>query len=157
MLNASQRLRSCLKQCDTSSLSAPALLLLPVAPGLHRLSRQQNQRQPPRSPDLLRVGQIEGTHARHDAPPSRSAKDPGPRSPWIRRLRSPPDQPGTKRRGPSLATAGPPRMQTLMCLSPPRLMLGAEESVFLVTAAIADKIKHIHFQKREQKSFFCLT
>ncbi len=40
-----------------------------------------------------------------------------------------------------------------MCLLPPCLTLGAEETVFLVTAAIADKIKHIHFQKREQKSF----
>ncbi len=34
-------------------------------------------------PDLLRVGEIEGAHARHNATPSRSAKDPGPRSPWI--------------------------------------------------------------------------
>ncbi len=31
------------------------------------------------------------------------------RSPWIRRLRNPPEQPGRKRRGPSLATAGAPR------------------------------------------------
>ncbi len=29
---------------------------------------------------------IEGAHARHNATPSRSTKDPGPRSPWIRRL-----------------------------------------------------------------------
>ncbi len=29
--------------------------------------------------------------------PSRSAKDPGPRSPWIRRLRNPPEHPGRKR------------------------------------------------------------
>ncbi len=36
LLNASQRLWSCLKRCDTSSLSAPAFLLLPVAPGLRR-------------------------------------------------------------------------------------------------------------------------
>ncbi len=54
-LNASRRLRSRLKRCDTSSLSAPALLLLPVAPGLRRLSRQLNQCQQPLSPDLLRA------------------------------------------------------------------------------------------------------
>ncbi len=69
-LNASRRLRSHLKRCDTSSLSAPALLLLPVAPGLCRLSRQLNHRQHPRSPYLLRVGEIEGAHARHNATPS---------------------------------------------------------------------------------------
>ncbi len=37
-----------------------------------------------------------------------------------------------------------------------RLTLGAEQSVFLVTAAIVDKIKHIHFQK-ESKHRFLLT
>ncbi len=31
-----------------------------------------------------------------------------PRSSWIRRLRNPPKQPGRKRKGPSLTTAGPP-------------------------------------------------
>ncbi len=115
-----------------SSLSAPSLLLLPIAPSLHRLSRQLNQRQPPLIPDLLRVGEIEGTHARHDTTPSRSAKYPGPRLPWFQRIRTPPDQPDRKRRGPSLATTGQPRKQPLMCLSPPRFILGAEESVFLV-------------------------
>ncbi len=35
LLNASQRLRSHLKRCNTSSLSAPALLLLPVTLGLY--------------------------------------------------------------------------------------------------------------------------
>ncbi len=100
---------------------------------------------------------------RWDATPSRSTKDPGPRLPWILRLRYPPDQPGRKRRGPSLTTVLPPRKQSLMCLSPPRVTLGAEESVFLIphrptivprclTAVIADKIKHT-FSKREQKSF----
>ncbi len=126
LLNASRRLRSRLRRCDTSSLNAPALPLLPVAPDLRRLSRQLNQHQPPRSPDLLRVGEIEGAHARHDATPSRSAKDPGPKSPWIRRLRNPPEQPGRKRRGPSLATSGQPRKQPVSCLSPPHLALGAE-------------------------------
>ncbi len=96
-----------------SSLNAPALPLLPVAPDLRRLSRQLNQRQPPRSLDLLRVDVIEGTHPQHDASPPRSTKDPGPRSPWIRGLRNPPEQPGRMRRGPSLATAGPPRKQPL--------------------------------------------
>ncbi len=52
----------------------------------------------PRPPDA---------HAWHDATLSRSAKDPCPRSYWFRRLRNPPEQPGRKRRGPSLATAGP--------------------------------------------------
>ncbi len=105
--------------CDTSSLSAPALPLLPVTPDLCRLSRQLNQRQPPWSPDLLRIGEIEVAHARHDATPSQSAKDPGPRSPCIRRLRNPPEQPGRKRRGPSHTTAGPPHKQPLLC-SPPQ-------------------------------------
>ncbi len=52
---------------------------------------------------------------------------PQPRSPWIKRFRSPSDQPGRKRRGLSLATAGPPRKQPLMCASP-HSELGAEES-----------------------------
>ncbi len=108
LLNTSRRLRSRLWRFNTSSLSAPALLLHPVAPDLRRLSRERNQHQPPLSTNLLRVGEIEGAHARHNATPFRSAKDPGPRSPWIRRLRNPPDQPGRKRRGPSLATAGSP-------------------------------------------------
>ncbi len=73
-------------------------------------------------------------------------------------LRNPPEQPGRKRRGLSLATAGPPIKQPLLCFSPPRLTLGAEESVFTdprgptiaprcPTAVIADKIKDI-FKKR---------
>ncbi len=86
LLNASRRLRSRLKRCDNSSLSAPALLLLPVTLGLRQLSRQLSQCQSPLSPNLLRVGEIEGAHARHDPTPSRSTKDPGPRSSWIRRL-----------------------------------------------------------------------
>ncbi len=53
---------------------------------------------------------------------------PQPRSPWIKRFRSPSDQPGRKRRGLSLATAGPPRKQPLMCASP-HSELGAEESL----------------------------
>ncbi len=66
-----------------------------------------------------------------NATPSRSIKDPGPRSPWIRRLRNPPEQPGSKMSCPSLATAGPPRKQPLLYLSPPCLAPGAEESVFV--------------------------
>ncbi len=65
--NASQRLGSRLKQCDTSSQNAPALLLLPAALNLRRLSRQLSQRQPLLTPDLIRIGRIEGVHARHDA------------------------------------------------------------------------------------------
>ncbi len=79
-LNASRRLRSHLKRCDSSSLNAPAPLLLPVTLNLCRLSRQPNQHQPPRSPDPLRVGEIEGAHGQEDATTFRSAKDPGPRS-----------------------------------------------------------------------------
>ncbi len=96
-----------------------------------------------------------------------------PRTPAQVRLGSgasevlPHDQPGRKRRGPSLATARPPRKQPLICRSPLRLKLGAEENVFLVphgptiapkcpTTVIANKIKHIHFQK-ESKSIFLPT
>ncbi len=86
---------------------------------------------------------------------------PGPRSPWIWRLRSLPDQPGRKRRGLNIATAGPSRKQSLMCFLLPRSVLGSEESVLLVphgptlapgrpTTVIADKIKHIHFQKESK-------
>ncbi len=164
LLNVSRRLRSRLKRCDTSSLNAPALLLLPVAPNLRQPSRQPNQRQPPRSPDLRRRGAIEGANARQDATTSLSAKDPGPRLPWIQCLRSLPDQPGRRRRGPSLATAGPHRKRPLMCLLPPRGMLGAEKNVFSVphwsataprcpTAVIADKIKHKLFQKESTLPF----
>ncbi len=139
-----------------ATLNAPALPLLLVAPDLRPLSRQLNNPLP-RSPDPLRVGEIEGEA-------SQSAKDPGPRSPWIRRLRNPPEQPGRKRRVPSLATAGPPCKQPLLCLSLPCLALGLEESVFMdpngptiaprcPIAVIADKIKHIHFQKESNNLF----
>ncbi len=39
-----------------------------------------------------------------------------------------------------------------MCCSSIILLYSGEESVFLVSAATAAQIKHIHFQKREQKS-----
>ncbi len=109
----------------------------------------------------------EGAHARHDATPSRNAKDLSPRSLWILRLRNPPEQPGRKKRGPSLATTGPPRKQPLLYLSPPRLTLSAEDRVFMdphgptivpscPIAVIADKIKNIHFQN-ESKDLFLPT
>ncbi len=155
-----QRLRSRLKRCDTSSRNAPVLLLL-VAPSLRRLSSLPSQHLPLPNPNLLRIGRIEGVPARQDATPSRSAKDPGPRSPWIRRLRSPPEHPGRKRRGSSLATAGPPRKQPLTCLLSPRSALGTALSVLLVphgptlapvhpTALIAEKIMHKHYQKESK-------
>ncbi len=158
--NASRRLRSRLKRCDTSSRNAPALLLLPVAPDLCRLSRQPNQCRPPLSLKLKKVDRIEGAHGQHNATPSRSTKDHGPRSPWIQRLRTPPDQSGRKRRDSSLATTGPPCIRPLMC-NP--LSAGCR-GVFLVphgptlapgclTAVIADKIKHIHFQKESKCPF----
>ncbi len=56
LLNASRKLRSHLRQCDTSSLNASALPLLLVTPDLRRLSRQLNQCQLPRSPELRRIG-----------------------------------------------------------------------------------------------------
>ncbi len=99
---------------------------------------------------------------RQDRGRSRSARcypkrqGPGLRSPWIRRLRSPPDQPGRKRRGQSLAIAGPPRKQPLMCLLSPRSALGAEKSVFFgsprahSSARASDKIKHMLFQKESK-------
>ncbi len=79
--NASRRLKSHLKRCDTSSRKAPALLLISVALYLRRLSKQLSQCQPLLSPDLIRINRIEGVHGRHNATPSRSANDPGPRSP----------------------------------------------------------------------------
>ncbi len=159
LLNASRRLRSHLRQCNTSSLNAPALTLLQVTPDLRRLSRQLNQRQAPRSPDLLKIGEIEGARARHNAAPSRSAKDPSPRSPWVWHLSNLPEQPGRKRRGPSLATTGPPSKQALLCLSAPHLELGAEEILFIhphgsaiaprcSTAVIADKKKQTDILKK---------
>ncbi len=137
-------------------------------PDLRRLSRQLNQCQPPRSPDLLRVSEIEGAHVRHDATPSRGAKDPGPRLPWIRHLRNPPEQPDRKRRGPSPVTAEPPRKQPLLCLSPSRLALGTKESVVhgssrahyraQVSNRCDSRQNKTHtFSKREQKSFFLPT
>ncbi len=54
-----------------------------------------------------------------------------PGSSWIRRLRNPPKQPGRKRKGPSLATAGPPRKQPLLCLLPPTI-----ENIFLPTISV---------------------
>ncbi len=113
--NASRRLRSRLKRCNIPSRNAPALLVLVVAPDLRRLT--------------LRGRQDRGrSHsARHYLFPKRHG--PQPRSPWIKRLGNPSDQPGRKRRGLSLATAGPPRKQPLMCLLSPHSALGAEESV----------------------------
>ncbi len=66
-----------------------------------------------------------------------------------------------KRRGPSLTTTGPHRKKSLMCVLSPRSALGAKESALLVphrptlapghpTAVIADKIKHIYFQKESK-------
>ncbi len=128
LLITSRRLRSRLS-CDTFSLSAAALPLLPVAQTCAQTAKPTPTT---RIPDLLSVGEIEGAHTWHDATPFRSAKDTGPRSPWIRRLRNPPGrQPGRKRRGPILATAGSPLKQPLLCLSPPHLALGAEKSVFM--------------------------
>ncbi len=95
------------------------------------------------------------------------APDLRPLSRQLNKRRNPPEQPGRKRRVPSLATAGPPRKQPLLCLSLPCLALGLEESVFMdphgptiaprcPIAVIADKIKHIHFQK-ESKNLFLPT
>ncbi len=68
-----------------------------------------------------------------------------------------------KEEGPGLATTGPPRKQPLLCLSPPRLTMGAEESVYGSSWAhysthVSDccdsgQNKTHTFSKREQKSF----
>ncbi len=111
-------------------------------------------------PDLLGVGEIEGAHARHNATPSRCAKEPGPRSSWIQHLRSPPDQPGRKRRGPSFATAGPSRKQPLVttlnagCRG--KYVFGSSRANY--SALVSDRCdsgqnKTHTFSKREQKSF----
>ncbi len=100
------------------------------------------------------------------------AAKPTPTTPWAR----PPEgwldrghsgsvqcYPFLKRQGPRPKIA----LDSAPCLSPPRLTLGAEETVFLVphgptiaqrclTAVISDKIKHIHFQK-ESKNIFLPT
>ncbi len=164
LLNVSRRLRSRLKRCDTSSLNAPALLLLPVAPNLCQLSRQPNQRQPPWSPDLRRRGAIEGANARKDATTSLSAKDPGPRLPWIQCLRILPDQPGRRRRDPSLATIGPHGKRPLIVsLATSRNAWCREKCVFGSSLArygtqVSDRCdsgqnKTQTFSKREHASF----
>ncbi len=160
--NASRRLRSRLRRCDTSFLNTPALPLLPVAPDLRRLSRQLNQCQPPQNPNLLRVGEIEGAHARHDATPSRSAKDPGLGSGTSEIFMN-----SQAERGGAQVLLPLDHPASSLSLFPSRLPLGAEESEFMdphgptivprcPTAVIADKIKHIHFQK-ESKNIFLPT
>ncbi len=126
------------------------------------MSTQQTAKPMPATPepDLLGVGEIEGAHARHNATPSRCAKEPGPRSSWIQRLRSPPDQPGRKRRGPSFATAGPPRKQPLVTMLNAgcrgKYVFGSSRANY--SALVSDRCdsgqnKTHTFSKREQKSF----
>ncbi len=122
---SSQAMRHFLPKCTSSSAGSSR-----PRPALTQQTAKPTQATP--EPNLQKVDGIEGAHTQHDATPSRSAKDHGPRSPWIQRLRSPPDQPGRKRRGPILATTGPPCKQPLMCFLSPRSALGAEESVLLV-------------------------
>ncbi len=165
LLNASRRLRSRLRWCDTSSLNAPALPLLPVAPDLRRLSRQLNKTptapepRPPkgrRDRGCSRLARCYPFPYRQ-GPRPKIALDPAPqKSSWIARQNEE-----------GLATAGPLRKQPLFCLSPPHLALGAEESVFMdphgptiaprcPAAVVADKMKHIDFQK-ESKNIFLPT
>ncbi|KAL0151921.1 hypothetical protein M9458_052773 [Cirrhinus mrigala] len=85
---------------------------------------------------------------------------------WIRRLRRRPDPGERKRRGQSLALAGPPPKRPLLNLQAPRSMPGAEGGVFCVKAVVntgsmclapiqtvavtANKIKHKHPQKESK-------
>ncbi len=73
-----------------------------------------------------------------------------------------------KEEGPESHYSWTTRKQSLLCLSPPRLVLGAEESVFMdphgptiaprcPTAVIVDKIKHKKRFQKESKNLFLLT
>ncbi len=138
------------------SLSAPALL--PASSRPRPVQTQQTAKPKPATPEPRPPEGHRGSRRypfpKHQGHRPKITLDPAPQKySWSARQ---------KKRGSSLGTAGPLRKQPLMCLSPPRLTLGAEESVFLVphgptiaprcpTAVIADKIKHIYFQK-ESKS-----
>lgn len=100
------------------------------------------------------------------ANPAPSAAQPAPKPEPRQRSRSArrypfPDLQDRKRRGQSLAAAGPPPKLPLLCLQAPRLVPGAEGNVFVVNtgpvqapkqpaAVIASKIKHKHFQKESK-------
>ncbi len=98
------------------------------------------------------------TFPKRQGPRPKIALDPAPqKSSWTARQ---------KEEVPESRYSWTTRKQSLLCLSPPRLALGAEESVFMdphgptiaprcPTAVIADKIKHKYFKKRA-KIFFCL-
>ncbi len=118
LLNASRRLGSRLS-CDTSSLSAPEL---------RRLSRQIINGQPPRSPDVLKGQQDRGCSRSARRYPFPKRQGPGPRSPWIRHLRNPPEQPG--RNSQSRYHWTTPQAASIVSLAA-RLVLGAKESVFM--------------------------
>ncbi len=119
------------------------------------LSRQPNQRQPP-----LR-GRQDRAHAQHDTASSQSTKDTGQDRLGFSASEVLLISQAERGGAPSLTPAGPPRKQPLMCLLSPCSALGAEQRVLLVphgpilapgcpTAKIAEKIKHIHFRKREK-------
>ncbi len=91
---------------------------------------------------------------KRQGPRSKIALDPAPQK-TSRTARQ-------KEEGPESRYRWTTRKHSLLCLSPPRLALGAEESVFMdphghtiaprcPTAVIADKIKQ-NISKREQKS-----
>ncbi len=124
------------------------------------------ERETPLSPDLIRIGRIESVHVWHDATPSRSTKDPGPRSPRIRCLKSPPDQPGRKRRGPESrfrwttpqAVFNVPLVILFSAGCRGKCVIGSPRVLFSARASNrcdSSQIKHVHFQK-ENKYIFCL-
>ncbi|KAI2656961.1 Transposon Ty3-G Gag-Pol polyprotein [Labeo rohita] len=101
-----------------------------------------------------------------DVTPSPSVRDRVLSWRWIRRLRRRPNPGERKRRGQSLALAGPPPKRPLLNLQAPRSMPGAEGGVFCVKAVVntgsmclapiqtvavtANKIKHKHPQKESK-------
>ncbi len=155
---SSQMMRHFLPKCTSSSSASSCPRHAPT---------QQTAKPTPTTPepDLLRVSKIESAHARHDANPSRSAKEPQPKialdpapqkSSWTARQ---------KEEGPeSRYCWTTPQAASSVSLA---AMLSTEESVFMdphgptiaprcLTAVIADKIKRIHFQK-ENKNIFLPT
>ncbi len=108
-------------QCDTSSLSAPALSLHPVTPDLRRLSRQLNQRQPPQSTDLLRVS---SRSALRYPFPAQECLGSGTSEILL-------NSQAERREARVSLLLDHPAKQPLLCLLLPRLVLCAEESVFM--------------------------
>ncbi len=146
--------------CDTSSLSAPALPLLPVAPDLRWLSRQLNQRQPPpepRPPEGRRDrGRLRSAwrypFPKRQGPRPKITLDPAPqKSSWTARQRE--EGPDSRYRWTI------PQACSIVSLAAPlsaghrgKCVHGYSRAHY--SAQVSDrcdsghKIKHIHFKKR---------